>query len=288
MTQKLKSFKDEIEKYLSSDQQVISNDGTIISYKTIGNGIPIIIIPGALSTNENYATLAVELSADFTVNIIERRGRGKSGKQGEDYSISKECEDINALQEKTKSQYIFGHSYGGLIALEFARTKQTFSKIALYEPGVSINKSIPIEWATNYKNNLARGRNIEAFADFVMGIGTAPKMPNWIFKYILKIVIKKKEWDTIIPLLPSNLIEHQEVARLNDTFENYKNINADVLLMSGSKSPKFTFELPKVLESVLPNSKAHIFNGLDHFGPDKTGPKEVAKLIHTFFASKIS
>lgn len=179
-------LKNQMEKYLSSDQHVVSNDGTIISYKSIGSGISIIIVPGALSTTENYTSLAIELSTYFKVNVIERRGRGKSGKQGEDYSILKECEDVFAIQDKTKSQFLFGHSYGGLISLEVARIKQTFSKIAVYEPGVSINKSIPINWATDYKSNLTKGKNIDAFADFVMGMGNAPKMPNWIFKYILK------------------------------------------------------------------------------------------------------
>ena len=286
MKQELNSTKNQIGKYLSSDQHVVSNDGTIISYKTIGRGTSIIIIPGALSTTENYTLLAVELSSYFTVNVIERRGRGASGSQGENYSIFKECEDVIALQKKTNSHYLFGHSYGGLIAFEVARIGQTFSKIAVYEPGVSINKSIPIDWATDYKNNLTKGKNIEAFAEFVMGIGNAPKMPNWIIKYILKIAIKKEELNKIIPLLSSNLIEHLEVARLDDTFESYKKIKAKVLLMFGSKSSKFfTFEQPRVLKSILTNSEAYEFKGLDHFGPDKTGPKEVAKIIHSFFNS---
>ncbi len=122
----------EIEKYLLSDQQIFSNDETIISYKTIGRGISIIIIPGVLSTSQNYTSLAVELSSRFTINVIERRGRGLSGSQGQDYKSSKECEDVLALQEKTKSHYLFGHSYGGLIALEIAQFKQPISKIAVY------------------------------------------------------------------------------------------------------------------------------------------------------------
>ncbi|WP_422614971.1 alpha/beta fold hydrolase [Cohnella caldifontis] len=53
-------------------------------------------------------------------------------------------EDLTAVQEATGAAYLFGHSYGGLVALETARTNGRFTKLALYEPGVSVNQSIPI------------------------------------------------------------------------------------------------------------------------------------------------
>ena len=89
----------------------------------------------------DYATFARALSEHFTVHTIERRGRGESGPQGDDYSIVKECEDVLALQAETGAALLVGHSYGGLVALEVARNNKTFSKIAVYEPGVSIDGS---------------------------------------------------------------------------------------------------------------------------------------------------
>ena len=63
------------------------------------------------------AAFARALSEHFAVHNIERRGRGESGPQGEDYSIVKECEDVLALQAKTGASLLVGHSYGGLVAL---------------------------------------------------------------------------------------------------------------------------------------------------------------------------
>ena len=51
----------------------------------------------------DYAAFARALSEHFTVHTIERRGRGESGPQGDDYSIVKECEDVLALQAETAS-----------------------------------------------------------------------------------------------------------------------------------------------------------------------------------------
>ena len=69
------------------------------------------------------------------MHTIERRGRGESGPQGEGYSIERECEDVAALRAITGATHIFGHSFGGLIALEAARRDMAFRKVARGDPG---------------------------------------------------------------------------------------------------------------------------------------------------------
>ncbi|WP_157580951.1 hypothetical protein [Segetibacter koreensis] len=49
-----------------------------------------------------------------------------------------------AVQRDSCGNFLVGHNYGGLIALEAARNNNTFTKIAVYEPGVSIDGSMPI------------------------------------------------------------------------------------------------------------------------------------------------
>src|SRR5882757_9140638 len=80
---------------------VFSLDGAKISYLTMGIGPSVIVIPGTLSMAADYAAFARALAEHFTVHIIERRGRGESDAQGDDYSIEKEREDVLALQQKT-------------------------------------------------------------------------------------------------------------------------------------------------------------------------------------------
>ena len=92
------------------------------------------------------------------MHTIERRGRGGSGPQGDGYSIERECEDVAALQAATGATLLFGHSFGGLIALEAARRNKAFGKIAVYEPGVSIDGSLGVSWAPACRAQLARGQ----------------------------------------------------------------------------------------------------------------------------------
>jgi len=218
---------------------VLSKDGTVISYKSIGNGLGVLILPGALSNSDDFITFAQELADSFTVHIIDRRGRGISGPQGNEYSISKECEDLMSVQEATGAEYIFGHSYGGLVALETARMNNPFTKIALYEPGVSINKSIPTTWFAPYETALKNNDTYKAFAIFVRATGPIPKfIPIWYLKLILRMVLRKGNWKKMEGLLVQNLFEHKEVGRLDSSFENYSSIDAFTLLIAGEKSPE--------------------------------------------------
>ena len=111
---------------------VRSKDGTTISYLSLGTGPAVLVVPGVLSMASDYAAFTGALAEQFTVHTIERRGRGESGPQGDDYSMVKECEDVLALQQKTGASFLVGHSYGGLVALEVGRLNKAFTKIAYH------------------------------------------------------------------------------------------------------------------------------------------------------------
>ena len=91
---------------------VLSQDGAKC-YLTMGSGPSVLVIPGALSMASDYAAFSSALAEHFTVYIIERRGRGLSSPQGDDYSILKERGDVLALLQKTGASLLVGHSFGG-------------------------------------------------------------------------------------------------------------------------------------------------------------------------------
>ncbi|MGF7228658.1 MAG: alpha/beta fold hydrolase [Candidatus Saccharibacteria bacterium] len=261
---------------------VRSKDGTVISYKTIGKGPALIVIPGALAMAEDFTGLATELAKSLTVHIVERRGRGESGPQGDDYSIVKECEDIYALQAKTGAQYLFGHSFGGFVALEAARNNKNVTKLVVYEPGVSINGAISVDWTGECQRAFDQQRYLDAFISFVRGINpdTTGKAPKWLLKLILPLAIKKADREQKYKLLPATIREHTEEVRLNDTYSHYSEISSDVLLLSGKLSGVTAHAADK-LATILPNVIFKRFSKMDHFGPEKH-PKEIAMTITQF------
>ncbi len=265
---------------------VLSQDGAKISYLSMGSGPSVLVIPGALSMAADYTGFANAMAERFTVHIIERRGRGGSSPQGEDYSIRKECEDVLALQRETGVSLLVGHSYGGLVALEVARNNQTIRKLVVYEPGVSIDGSIPMGWIRGYEKKLAEKDYGGAFVEFISGLGPERmrKVPHWYMKLLLPVIMSSHERKQRLGLLQENLREHREVARLDGSYENYREIPADVLLMYGGKSDmKWVSLAMERLGAVLPRSETKEFSRLDHFGIDKKAPREVAEVVCAYF-----
>jgi pimeloyl-ACP methyl ester carboxylesterase len=77
-------------KPIGTSHIVLSRDRTRIGYLSVGTGPSVLVIPGVLSMAADYAAFARALSEHFAVHTMERRGRGESGPQGDDYSIVKE------------------------------------------------------------------------------------------------------------------------------------------------------------------------------------------------------
>src|SRR5258708_20031582 len=86
----------------------------------------------------------------------------------------KECEDVLALLQKTGASLLVGHSFGGLVALEVARNNPSLTKVAVYEPGVSLDGSIPMDWMPGYEKKLAEKKSLDAFVEFSLAVGPDP------------------------------------------------------------------------------------------------------------------
>lgn len=272
---------------IGTSHVVRSRDGTRIGYLSVGTGPAVLVIPGVLSMAADYAKFAGALSEHFAVHTIERRGRGGSGAQGAEYSIVKECEDVLALQAATGAALLVGHSYGGLVALEVARNDKAFTKIAVYEPGVSIDGSMPTAWMPGYAKKIAEKRNIDALVEFTLA-DAPPRIqqtPRWLMKLLLLgLVSCSRQYRQMLDLLDQNLREWREIARLDSTCEHYREVGAGVLLMYGGRSDSNAVTLAmERLAAILPHSVTKEFPRLDHFGIERTAPREVAKAVSDFF-----
>jgi pimeloyl-ACP methyl ester carboxylesterase len=263
-----------------------STDGSSIAYLTEGLGPAVILIPGALSTADDYAAFALTLGKHFTVHTIERRGRGLSAPQGPVYSLATEIADVNALQAMTGATMLVGHSYGGLVALETARHNRHLRKVAVYEPGVSIDGSINLSWFPAYERFLAQGKQLDAFTCFALGAGpdAMRNASHWLTRLMLPLFVKKAKLQKMLTLLPENGREHREVGRSDNSYRNYGEITASVLHMTGGKTgSRWVAIQAKYLGEVIPHMQTHQFPELDHFGIDQKDPQGVAAYVATFF-----
>lgn len=268
-------------------RQVRSVDGTTISYLSVGAGPAVVVLPGVLSLARDYGRFANTLGESFTVHTLERRGRGASGPQGPSYSIAKECEDVLAVCAHTDARLLVGHSYGGLVALEVARNSTSFDKIAVYEPGVSIEHSMGIDWLPEYERDVAAGKRLNALARFTLADAPSrlQKMPSWAMKFLLLgLFVRHPSSRQMLDLLEQNGREWREIDALDDSYMHYSEILASVLLMYGGSSDSHAVDLvAERLPAFVPRIESKVFPGLDHFGIERTAPREVARAVSEYF-----
>ncbi|MCX4683975.1 alpha/beta hydrolase [Kitasatospora purpeofusca] len=262
-----------------------SADGTTIDYRSVGSGPGLLLVPGAFALAADFDGLAAELADRFTVHTVERRGRGTSGPQGDTYSATAECADIEAVRAATGARFVFGHSFGGFLTLEAALAGSAFERIAVYEPGVSVDGSIPFDWAERCRRELDAGKPAEAFLTFVRGVnpGTSGKAPRWLLRLILPLALKKPERLQKHALLAAAIREHAEIAARDNTFREYGRLDRPVLLMAGKEARSTgAGRAAAAVHEVLPGSRLLLFPQLDHFGPE-TNPAAVAPAVADFF-----
>ncbi len=263
---------------------VTSRDGTTIGYRPIGTGPGLIIMHGGLRASHHYERLASALADVCTVHIPDRRGRGLSGPAGNDYSIVKEHEDLAAMLQRTQARWVFGHSGGGLFALEGA-IDLPIAKLALYEPAVSINHSLALDWLPAYEQALTRQDFAQAMTLFIKGLrlNWMSRLPQWVWHPLFSIMLRGKEGSEIKELLLTGAREIRAVQQLESTYPRYHAIKADTLLLGGRKSPAYLLDVLPVLAATIPHAHQRILPSLDHTAPDQDAPETVARELKQFF-----
>jgi pimeloyl-ACP methyl ester carboxylesterase len=264
-----------------------SADGTPVEYLSLGRGPHVIVIPGALALAADLTALAELLAVRHTVHVVQRRGRGGSGPQGNQYGIARECEDVEAVRAQTGARLIFGHSFGGLVALRAACGSQEFDAVAVYEPGVSVGGSIPVDWIGRARRELSAGADLEAFITFVRGVNPdqTGRVPRRLLRVILRRAIPRAELQQNLALMPQAITEHAEVGRFDARLADYREVEAATLIMRGNghATSRQAVALAQLAETI-PRSQVMAFPKLGHFAPEKK-PAKISDALLRFFAA---
>ncbi len=274
---------------------VTSKDGTAIGYRQLGQGPGLIIVHGGMQAAQNFMKLANALASQYTLYIPDRRGRGASGAPGPGYGIEKECEDIEALLTKTGARFIFGLSSGAIISLNATLRYPAIRKVAIYEPPFNIDPAVPdYRFMDRYNREIAAGNYGGAFMTIAKGLRIAGLMgyvPRFILVPVLKLLLKREQLKagdvSLQHLVTTFKYDHMLVDETKTGLDQFEQVKAKVLLLSGSKSPGYLKRVIHSLAKIIPDRRHVEFKGLDHMGSDNSGqPKVVAEELRQFFGNE--
>lgn len=269
-------------------QSIASPDGTVISYQVIGQGPGLVIVHGAGTAANSYHKLARELADSYQVYLLDRRGHGKSGSPGPDYSFEKERDDVMALLKTAQASLLFGHSSGGVISLEVALA-YPLKKLAHYEPPLTRDGSVPSSWLPEFERAVAHNESIEAAARLVKGLmlaGPVSQVPLGVLKLLVRLTLRGQTRAIMLESLPMMPLESKEVKRLDGHAEKYQGVTVETLLMTGRRGPIYLREAARGLVSILPHAQLLDSPAFQHNAPDQQAPRQVAQILKHFFGTE--
>ncbi|MEM9529397.1 MAG: alpha/beta hydrolase [Pseudomonadota bacterium] len=106
-----------------------SPDGTQIAYYVLGNlkaATPLLVVSGGPGSDHRYMRVGgsfARLAANRAVIMFDQRGTSKSGPVSGEPKLRQWTEDVEAVRQtlKAPSLHLLGHSFGGLVVMDYAR-----------------------------------------------------------------------------------------------------------------------------------------------------------------------
>jgi pimeloyl-ACP methyl ester carboxylesterase len=276
---------------------VISKDGATIGYRQLGHGPGLVMLHGSMSTGYNHLQLAELLVDVFTVYMPDRRGFGLSGPYGREHTVENDVEDLETLLAKTGAHNVMGVSAGSIICLKAALTLPAIHKLAIYEPPLFTDSSIPKAIMMRFDQEMAQGKVAAALTTSMKGVPLMSDffsaMPRWLLEFMTNKMMsfedKKGEgnYASFRELAPTLHHDGQVIIEMSGQQESLKAIRAEVLLLGGSKSTAFLKAGMDSVAKVLPHARRVEFPGLNHsstWNTDRGGkPQLVARELRRFF-----
>jgi pimeloyl-ACP methyl ester carboxylesterase len=181
----------------------------------------------------------------------------------------------------TGANNIFGHSYGGFIALQAARDDPRIRKLVAYEPSVSINGSFDLSWLPVFDAAFNSGKVVKATVIFLKRskLSVVSFWPTPVLYALSALLLSGKSGREMRSLMPNTSAEIREVQRAESDGSEFRAISADTLLLGGEKGAAAILQVLPELQKIIPLARFTLLPGLNHNGPDLGPVQPIAAAI---------
>ncbi|WP_238010247.1 alpha/beta hydrolase [Dactylosporangium sp. AC04546] len=254
---------------------------------SVGQGPGIVVLHGGGITQRDYHRLANALADRFTVHLYNRRGRIDSRPLDGTETAQTDLDDLAAVLEHTGARAVFGHSGGGFVALRAGIAGLPLDRIAVYDPGLSIDGNPPFEFVADVERRIEAGDTVGAMTAIARGAdpdGPGGRLPMPVARFATRLFLATPIGKGMAELLPATGPEIRRIADHNGPASDYAGIQAEVLLAAGARSARSFTEHCEALAAAVPRGRAVVIPGSSHNAANVARPAFVAPFAE-FFAN---
>lgn len=202
------------------------------------------------------------LASRFRVCAMDRRGRGGSG-DASAYSLARESEDVAAVVNASPGPvYVFGHSFGGVAALEATFLTSRIARLMLYEPPLHEPVEPSLAMAARLERLIAAGEREQAVIAFQREIVQQPAeelvrmqtRPSWA-AMVASVGVHPRQ-------LRALAAYHFEPARMRTLTV------PTLLLLGGETTSPYARQSIAALRETLPSATLVVLEGQGHNAAD--------------------
>jgi pimeloyl-ACP methyl ester carboxylesterase len=254
-------------------RSVLSNDGTRIAFERGGEGPPVILVGGALSSGLRsfppILELADHLAGRFTAYRFDRRGRGDSG-DTMPYAVQREVEDLHALiADAGGSAAVYGFSSGAVLALEAAAAGAAITGLVLLEPPLPSGDEGEGS-LTELGELLAAGRRGDAVARFLSGVGLPPES--------IHEMRESPDWSALESMAHTMLYDGEITEDEGLWAERAASVKTPALVLFSEGTSGYLGESARLAAAAIPGARLQILPGEFH----EVAPATLAAEINRF------
>ena len=265
-----------------------SADGTPIEYVSTGSGPGIVIVHGTMQSAVSQSELAGLLADAFTVHLVNRRGRGRSGPYPalRDFDPALEVDDIDAVVRATGSTAVLGISSGGILVADLGISsggilvadlglRRPDLAVALFEPALVADGSLDLDgFLARFEPEVARGDVPAYMVTALLGTQMGPGLLRFLPRRMLESSTSRMLAKAARPLpvggatvgeLAANVpYDMRIVAARADGIDEYRALPGRVLLITAAKSPGDLRHAVARLGELLPDAPVAVVERVGH------------------------
>ncbi len=229
------------------------------------DGPLVVLVHGSMDRSAGLLKLSRRLDGTHQVARYDRRGYGRSTPHDGPFDIDGHVDDLEDVLAD-RPAVLFGHSYGGHVALALAaRRPELATAVAVYET--------PLSWLDWWPRSTAGGDALASGGD-----------PEAAAERFMRRLIGDDRWARLPPTTRAArraegraMVEELDELRSRPPWDAGA-INVPVIAMRGSDGAEHHRRSTAHLADVLADGTVVDIGGARHFGPN-THPEEVAAIV---------